>query len=365
MAIYKTKNPTKDGRQYFFRVKYKDIKGETHDYASKKFKTLKEATTEESLYRIKIQNQETYSSCVTIDFVFNEFLYQKSKSIKIQSINKIKDTYKHLKCIKDKKVNDLDLQDYKKLYNYVYDLNFSNKYSNKILGLFKQIIEYSNKFYNTSNAIIKYIEPIKKDTIIKNEMNFFTYDEYLKFDSVIDDHNYHTFFEILYFLGLRQGECTALTWNDINFNNKTISISKTLTTKIKGQKWHISSPKTKSSIRTLPLNEKVLNDLIIMYNDAIKYSDYKDDWFIFGNTIPYKETTICNHKNFYCEKANVKKIRIHDFRHSCASLLINKGASIALVSKYLGHSNITITLNTYTHMYKSELLEMTNIINNM
>lgn len=42
MAIYKTKNPTKDGRQYFFRVKYKDIKGEIHDYASKKFKTLKD-----------------------------------------------------------------------------------------------------------------------------------------------------------------------------------------------------------------------------------------------------------------------------------------------------------------------------------
>ena len=63
--------------------------------------------------------------------------------------------------------------------------------------------------------------------------------------------------------------------------------------------------------------------------------------------------------------ARVKDIRIHDFRHSCASLLINKGASISLVSKYLGHSNISITLNTYTHMYKSELIEMTNILNNL
>ena len=53
--------------------------------------------------------------------------------------------------------------------------------------------------------------------------------------------------------------------------------------------------------------------------------------------------------------AGVKQIRIHDFRHSCASLLINKGASIQLVSKYLGHSNINITLATYTHLYQSEL----------
>ncbi len=63
--------------------------------------------------------------------------------------------------------------------------------------------------------------------------------------------------------------------------------------------------------------------------------------------------------------ANVKQIRIHDFRHSCASLLINQGASIALVSKYLGHSNITITLNTYTHMFQSELENISNKLNNL
>ena len=70
-------------------------------------------------------------------------------------------------------------------------------------------------------------------------------------------------------------------------------------------------------------------------------------------------------KKIYCKNANVKQIWIHDFRHSCASLLINKGASIALVSKYLGHSKITTTLNIYTHMYKSELENVTNLLNNL
>ena len=81
--------------------------------------------------------------------------------------------------------------------------------------------------------------------------------------------------------------------------------------------------------------------------------------------MPFKETTIQNHKNKACSIAGVKQIRIHDFRHSCASLLINKGASIALVSKYLGHSNISITLNTYTHMYQSELKNMVEILNKL
>lgn len=81
-------------------------------------------------------------------------------------------------------------------------------------------------------------------------------------------------------------------------------------------------------------------------------------WFVFGNVYPLADTTIQKRKNTNCIKANVKQIRIHDFRHSCASLLINKGASIALVSKYLGHSDIATTLNIYSHMFKSELQDI-------
>ena len=62
------------------------------------------------------------------------------------------------------------------------------------------------------------------------------------------------------------------------------------------------------------------------------------------------------------ELANVKNIRIHDFRHSCASLLIDSGANITLVAKYLGHSKIDETLNTYSHMYQNRLDTIIDII---
>ena len=196
-------------------------------------------------------------------------------------------------------------------------------------------------------------------------MQFFTYDEYKKFDSVIDSHVWHTFFEILYFLGLRQGECQALTWLDVDLSNKTLKVSKTLTSKIKGEKWTISSPKTKTSNRTLPLPDIIVNDLAKIKNDVKKLKDYNDKWFVFGNTIPFRENTIANHKNSYCIKADLKQIRIHDFRHSCASLLINQGATITLVSKYLGHSKVSITLDVYSHFYKSELDNIVERINNL
>ena len=67
----------------------------------------------------------------------------------------------------------------------------------------------------------------------------------------------------------------------------------------------------------------------------------------------------------YAKKANLKHIRIHDFRHSCASLLINQNMPITLVSKYLGHSKVSITLDTYSHMYKSDLNTLTNYIDSL
>ena len=140
MAIYKTKNPTKDGRQYFFRVKYKDIKGETHDYASKKFKTLKEATTEESLYRIKIQNQETYTSEITLEQIFYEYLEKRKKELKRQTINKIKVLYGHLQIISNIKINDINLKTYNQLYSHLDSLPFQSRYKNKIMRLFRTLI---------------------------------------------------------------------------------------------------------------------------------------------------------------------------------------------------------------------------------
>lgn len=71
------------------------------------------------------------------------------------------------------------------------------------------------------------------------------------------------------------------------------------------------------------------------------------------------------YKNEYVKKAGVKQIRLHDFRHSCASLLIYKGVSINVVSKFLGHPKIEETLNTYTHLYSNALSNITDLIDEM
>lgn len=365
MAVYKSKSPTKDGRAYFFRIKYKDILGEVHDYTSPKYKSLKEAENEEARYRIKIDERKVNTSTITIEEAYLEYLEDKKAKVKRQTAEKENHRYSYIKPIAKVKINELDVKKYKKWLEGLNQTTLSAETKNKVVQCLRRIIKYSTKYYNTQNTILEFIEPIKDVNALKKEMDFYTYEEYLQFDSVIDNFEYHTLFEILYFIGLRQGELQALTWNDIDFKKKEIKINKTLTTKLKGEDWTVSTPKTKNSIRTLPMTERVYNDLKTMLNNAKKYSNFEIKWFVFGNSRPFGETRIQDAKNKYCDLAELRRIRIHDFRHSCASLLINQGASIVLVSKYLGHSNVSITLNTYTHLFKNELTQMTEILNNL
>ena len=365
MAIYQSKNKTKDGRSWFFRIKYTDVYGKKKDYTSPKYKLKREAEDAEAKYRISLHMVKNVST-KTFNELFLEYENRMRVKLKKQTLSKHITQYNHVKpIIGELTVNKLTVAIYETLKNELEKKGFSANYSNKILGLINRLINYSKKFYGSSSDVPDICGKIEEADHIKKEMNFFNFEEYKKFNSVISDHMWHTFFEFLYFMGTRQGEATALSWKDIDFEKNEVKINKTLTTKIKGEKWTITSPKTKNSNRVLPLTEKLSSDLKTLKNEYMRYNKFSDDWFVFGGVRPLPETTIQVKKNEYCKMAGVKQIRIHDFRHSCASLLINQGASIALVSKYLGHGNISITLNTYTHMFKNELQNMTDILNKL
>jgi len=145
MAIYKSKTPTKDGRQYFFRIKYKDIFGEVHDYSSSKFKNKKDAENEEARYRIKINEKNLNTFSVTFKDIYSEYIEKRKKVDKPQTIKKIEVYFTHLKAIHDIKANDITLNQYKKLELYLDSLPFQANYKNKPLDLFKSLIVYSAK----------------------------------------------------------------------------------------------------------------------------------------------------------------------------------------------------------------------------
>ena len=74
---------------------------------------------------------------------------------------------------------------------------------------------------------------------------------------------------------------------------------------------------------------------------------------------------LTNHKNINCKLADIKQVRLHDFRHSCASFLVNKGANVQVVANYLGHTKVEETLKTYSHIFTSTLNEVVAVIDNL
>ena len=110
-------------------------------------------------------------------------------------------------------------------------------------------------------------------------------------------------------------------------------------------------------------------DQIIEYtaNVILKciHEQFNENYFVAGDAFPISSNALVDRKNTNCEKAGVKQIRLHDFRHSCASLLINKGANIQVVAKYLGHTKIEETLKTYSHLFISTLDEIINVIDTL
>ena len=114
--------------------------------------------------------------------------------------------------------------------------------------------------------------------------------------------------------------------------------------------------------------DALYNELKSYYDKVKHYSNFTDEFYCFGKydgVVPLVYASARRRKNEIAKKAGVKQIRLHDFRHSCASLLISSGAPIPMVSKYMGHASITETLNTYTHMLGTDLQGISNILNNI
>lgn len=358
------RTPTKDGRKYVFVIRYKDIYGKTIQYQSPRYMTAKEAKEQEAIFRLKLSENKLNRSNITFKDVKLEYYEYMKPKIKPQTIAKYPVFFGYLSALDNVKINDFNLNIYNRLFNDINKKHLSPLYVNKILGILRSLIRYSNKYYNTSDEMLKFIENVSTRES-KKEMDFYTYDEYLEFRSVINDPEWLLWFDMLYFLGFRKGELQALTYIDIDTTKKEVSINKTLTTKLKGTEYYISSPKTKTSNRILPIPNNILSQIIKNKKKYQEYSNFSEDWFVFGGITPFKDTNISNKNIQYSKAANLRTIRLHDFRHSCASFLINSNMPITLVSKYLGHAKTSITLDTYSHMFKSDLNTLTDYINKL
>ena len=153
----------------------------------------------------------------------------------------------------------------------------------------------------------------------------------------------------LYFTGIREGELLALTPADIGFEKKTLTINKNYQ-RLKGQDV-ITTPKTPKSRRTIPIPDG-LCDCLQEYMGLCYELQPNDRIFPFTKDFLYHEM------EDGCKTSSVKKIRIHDIRHSHASLLVEMGFSPLLIAERLGHEKVQTTMDTYSHLYPNKQVEV-------
>lgn len=351
MPCYKDK----ERNTYYFVV---SING--RHFCRRGFETLKQAKDQERVFLI---NRGDGSSRTELKFgeLSNLFLDYKKTRVAPSTYY----SYEHvlssaiLQQFEKVSVDKLTSKDIVRFQTKLTTDNYEYATKHNIMIVFKMVFEFGRKFYGVKNDPFYSVEAIKRPKVRK-EYNIYTIDQFKQFISVIDEEIYVVMFSILFYLGLREGELLALQFRDIDTQNKTIDINKTyIVSKSNGVR--IQPTKTRSSNTKLPIPNHLL-PLIENYlkETRIKHPTIRKTDFAFGISQPLSPNTLARKNKKYAKWAKLKKIRIHDFRHSAASYYLANNVPISVVQKIMRHTSITTT-SRYLHSTDSQIVDALNL----
>jgi integrase len=198
----------------------------------------------------------------------------------------------------------------------------------------------------------KLVSPPKK---AQKEIAFLDVDQAKAFLEAVSNSHHEALYKVAISDGLRLGEALGLQWADIDFENRTLTVRKQLQ-RIDG-KLQLVDPKTQKAKRTIPLPEFAIESLRQHRAKQLEMSLFQADvWqksdFVFTSSIgtPADPRNIRRSLDEILKTHNLPKLRFHDLRHTCASLLLAQGTDARTIMETLGHSQISVTLNTYSHV---------------
>ena len=370
MSIYKPKDGT-----YCYNFQYTNpvSKKKTRKYRQG-FKSKKDAKDAEAMFLAQVQlkdkNRITFKA-LTHDFFEHRKLHIKELSFK----NNVRILEKYIyPTFQNMIVEDINRIDVREWVDYLSTLDRSAKYKNDCIELFKSIIKHGRLYFEIDNdptIIIKKFANPKKRVFEEQVWDIHEFSDFIYgFDSSnSEEYVYKLFFQTLCFSGARRGEIKALQFSDLNFEKNTISITKSASGKHKGRVNIVKKPKTESSVRVIAMDKVIMNEFYQYMRKRQLSPTFKKKEFIFirseNNKIPLADQTIANYRDRICEKTVVKRIRIHDLRHSNATLLLSNGINVEVVSKRLGHAHTSMTYNVYTHVLPFAEQKSIELLNDM
>ncbi len=349
MAAFKDKN----NGSWYVQFRYTDWKGERQQKFKRGFATKREAQAWEREFLMQKQ--------ADVNMTFESFaaLYEKDVKPKLKLNTWLSKEHiikkKILPYFKNRKLSEITARDVIDWQNEIRTLTnskgkpYSPDYLENIHTQLSCIFNHAIKYYGLQ------VNPASKAGGMGDEqpreMLFWTKEEYLKISEAMMDKplSYYAF-EMLYWCGIREGELLALTPEDFDFEAQTVRINKSYQ-RIKGQDV-ITTPKTKKSNRVIQMPDFLCDEM----QDYLKqlYGAEPD-----SRIFPISKHYLKHEMERGCKETGVKKIRVHDIRHSHVSLLIDMGFSALAIADRVGHESVHITYR-YAHLFPSKQTEMAN-----
>ena len=331
--------------------RYTDWKGERKQTSKRGFSTKREAQAWE--------REQLNKVTADVDMTFASFIDRYTEDMKTRLKENTWSTKEHI--IRSKlipyfgrlKLSNITPQQIitwqNKLLNYrdAQGKPYSPVYLRTIQNQLSAIFNHAVRYYRLRENPCKKAGSMGKKKA--REMLFWTKEEYLQFAKAIQDKPmaYHAF-QMLYWCGIREGELLALTPADFDFDRETVTISKSYQ-RLKG-KDVITDPKTEKSNRTITMPDFLAAEMQEYIGSL--YRIQSDD-----RIFPFTSSFLRHEMERGCKASGVKKIRIHDLRHSAISLLIDMGFSPLAIADRVGHEAIEITYN-YAHLFPSKQQDM-------
>ena len=330
MAIYKDKSG------YFVRIS-KNKNGKRYQKVKRGFKKRSEAVAWEAEYR----SQDVTPVTQSFEDVMNAYL----------TFSEASDTSRYLKTtfvtrhfpLRTEPINKITKEMLVNWRNTLRTSGLATRTMNRGMAYIKSVFSFATEIYGIPNVgnVLKSFKLTKED---KKEMSTWDVDEFNRFIECVHGEYYRGFFVFLFWTGCRRSEGLAVCKDD--FDGRTVHIWRSIK--------HFSNGflplKTDSSERYITLDSKTY--------ETLKPLIEKGSPFVFGGQRSLPITCVQREFERAIKESGVKRIRIHDLRHSHASVLIASGVPIIAVSKRLGHSSVNVTLSVYAHMLQRTEDEM-------
>ena len=236
--------------------------------------------------------------------------------------------------------------------------------------------------YQTRIALYNMLEFVKENDVIINnpckksvksdmgkpsdKKEALTIETQKKFLEGATGQSYENLYRFILQTGLRTGELVGLKWEDIDFENKTLTIQRSMEFRYKVGEWRVGPPKSKSGYRTIPLTDEAIRILKAQKEKNRKIKVIPMEWseqvFLCRKGEPVKNSTYDTALFKICDKVGIKRFSMHVLRHTFATRCIEGGMMPKTLQKILGHSNIGITMNLYVHITEEEKLKEINLV---